>query len=100
VYTITKALTGGVVNSTTVVKDKNGHILMKNENQLERWAELFQEVLNRPDPKEEAKGENTDFYIEMKRGRVTQEEIEEAITQTKGEQGTWGRQDNSRYVES
>ena len=26
VYKITKALTGGFVNSTTVVKDKNGHI--------------------------------------------------------------------------
>jgi hypothetical protein len=50
IYKITKALTRWFVNSTMVVKDKNGHILMKNEDQLERWAEHFQEILNRLDP--------------------------------------------------
>jgi len=52
VYKITKALSVCFVNSTTVVKDKNGNTLTKNEDQLQMWPEHFQEVLNRPDPLE------------------------------------------------
>jgi len=81
VHKITKALTRGFVNSTTVVKDKDGNTLLKNKDQLQRWAVHFQDVLNRPDPEEEAIVEDTDFHTEMKRGR---NEIEEAIRQTKG----------------
>ena len=79
VYRITKTLTGGFANKTTTVKDRNGQVLMKSEEQLRRWAEHFKETLNRPDPEEEAIIEDTEFRIEMKRGRITQEEIREAI---------------------
>ena len=41
VYRITKTLTGGFVSKTTTVKDRNGHVLMKSEEQLCRWAEHF-----------------------------------------------------------
>jgi len=84
VYKITKTLTGGFTNSSTIVKDKNGNALTKNEEQLERWAEHFEEILNRPDPEEEAAVEDMGFHIEMKRGSITQHEIIEAIKQTKG----------------
>ncbi|KAM9354321.1 uncharacterized protein KZ484_012474 isoform 1-T2 [Pholidichthys leucotaenia] len=84
VYKITKTLTGGFTSKSTVVNDKNGKVLMKEEDQLSRWAEHFRETLNRPDPKEEAVIEDTGFHIEMKQGRITQQEIEEAIKQTKG----------------
>ena len=83
VYKITKTLTGGFTNKTTVVKDKNGQVLMREEDQLNRWAEHFKETLNRPDPEEEATIEDTGFVIEMKRGVITQQEIREAIKQTK-----------------
>jgi len=71
----------GFVNNTTVVKDKDDNTLLKNEDQQQRWADHFQDVLNRPDTEEEAIVEDTDFHTEMKRGR---NEIEEAIRQTKG----------------
>ena len=51
-YKITKILTGGFVNNTTVVKDKDGNILTNNEE--------------RPDPDEEAIVEDTDFHIKIK----------------------------------
>jgi len=57
---------------------------LENEDQLQRWAVHFQDVLNRPDTEEEAIVEDTDFHIEMKRGRIAVNEIEEAIRQTKG----------------
>ena len=84
VYRITKTLTGGFVNKTTTVKDRNGQTLMKSEEQLRRWAEHFKETLNRPDPEEEAIIGDTEFRIEMKRGQITQDEIRDAIRQTKG----------------
>ena len=84
VYRITKSLTGGFTNKTTAVRDRNGKVLMKTEDQLHRWAEHFKETLNRPDPEEEATIEDTGFHVEMKQGRVTQEEIKEALRHTKG----------------
>ena len=84
VYKITKQLTGGFINKTTVVKDKNGNVLMKEEDQLERWAEHYKEILNRPDPEVDAEIEDMGFTIEMNCGRITQGEIEKAIRRTKG----------------
>ena len=84
VYKITKQLTGGFTNRTTVVKDKDGNVLMKEEELLKRWAEHYTEILNRPDPEVEAVIEDMGFNIEMNRGRITQAEIETAIRQTKG----------------
>ena len=47
-------MTGGFTNKATVVKDKEGNVLMKEEDQLERWAEHYREILNRPDPEVDA----------------------------------------------
>ena len=83
VYKITKTLTGVFTSKTTVVKDKTRKVLTTEEDQLSRWAEHFEETLNRQDPEEEAIIEDMDFTIEMKRGRITQQMVE-AIEQTKG----------------
>ena len=40
---------------------KEGKVLSKDEDQLNRWAEHFKETLNRPDPDEEALVEKTGF---------------------------------------
>ena len=84
VYKITKTLTGGFTSKTTVVKDKDRKVLTKEQDQLDRWAEHFRETLNRPDPDVEAAIEDMGFQIEMTRGNITQQELERAIRQTKG----------------
>ena len=81
---ITKTLTEGFTSKTTVVKDKHGKVLTKEQNQLDEWEEQFRETLNRPDPDVEAVIEYMGFEIEMTRGNITQQEIEKAIRQTKG----------------
>ena len=53
VYKIMKTLTGSFGSNSTVVKDKVGKALAMEEDQLKRWAEHFQEILNRDDPEEE-----------------------------------------------
>ena len=49
-YNITRQLGGMPSNNNTPVKDKNGETLTKLEDQLGRWKEHFEEVLNRPPP--------------------------------------------------
>ncbi len=85
VYKITKSLTGGFSNTSTVVKDKNNKTLAKEEDQLTRWAEHFHEVLNRGNPDEEIDIdlEHPHTDIEMNKGRITKFEIEMAIKQCK-----------------
>ena len=83
VYRVTKILTRSFYNQATVVKDKDGNVLMKEEDQLNRWAEHFKEILNRPNPEEEAEIEDMGFQMEMRRGRITDQEIIEAIKSTK-----------------
>ena len=86
VYKIAKVLTGSFTNRSSVVKDKQGNVLAKVEEQMTRWAEHFQEVMNRDKP-----AETLDFVnavpqqsIEMKKGKITVEEIASAIKETKG----------------
>ena len=74
-YYVTKSMT---------VRDRNGEVLMKSDDQLRRWEEHFQETLNRPNPEEEASIVDTEFQVKMKRGPITQAEIKEAVRQTKG----------------
>nr|KAG5694296.1 hypothetical protein BaRGS_032014 [Batillaria attramentaria] len=49
-YEITRTLSGKNNNPTRPVKDKNGQIITKEEDQRTRWAEHFKETLNRPPP--------------------------------------------------
>ena len=47
---ITRQLSGRPPITNSPVKDSNGNVISKNEEQLKRWKEHFQEVLNRPPP--------------------------------------------------
>ncbi|CAC5416958.1 unnamed protein product [Mytilus coruscus] len=47
-YNTTRQLSGRRSNSNAPVKDKNGNVITKIEEQLKRWKEHFKEVLNRP----------------------------------------------------
>ena len=86
VYKIAKVLTGSFTNRSSVVKDEQGNVLAKEEEQMTRWAEHFQEVLNRDEPAETLDFDNAEPQqsIEMKKGKITVEEIASAIKQTKG----------------
>ncbi|XP_068739101.1 uncharacterized protein [Montipora capricornis] len=86
VYKIAKVLTGSFTNRSSVVKNKQGNVLSKEEELMTRWAEHFQEVLNRDEPAETLDFDNAEPQqsIEMKEGKITVEEIASAIKQTKG----------------
>ncbi|CAG2251716.1 unnamed protein product [Mytilus edulis] len=47
-YNTTKQLSGRRSNSNATVKEKNGNVITKIEEQLKRWKYHFEEVLNRP----------------------------------------------------
>ena len=49
-YNITKTLSRRKTVKTNPVKDKDGKVLTKLNEQMERWNEHFKSVLNRPEP--------------------------------------------------
>ena len=51
---ITRELSGKFQGECDAVKDKDGKRITIEDKQLQRWAEHFREVLNRPDPAERA----------------------------------------------
>ena len=83
-YKITRELTGSWKTQNTVVRDKEGKIISKEEDQRARWAEHFQSVLNRPEPEVPAVIQGGAREFEMKKGPITCLEIEKAIRETKG----------------
>ena len=50
VYDTTRLLSGKRNIQSKPVKDRNGEVLTKFEDQLNRWKEYFQKILNRPVP--------------------------------------------------
>ena len=49
-YKITRQLAGTNRSTNRPVKNKQGNLLTKESQQMERWREHFQELLNRPPP--------------------------------------------------
>jgi hypothetical protein len=49
-YMITKKLAGKYCRPELPVKDRQGQTITDSKQQLERWAEHFEELLNRPTP--------------------------------------------------
>ena len=49
-YATTRLLSGRKTNPNRPVRDKEGKLITSIEEQLKRWKEHFQEVLNRPPP--------------------------------------------------
>ena len=49
-YNVTRQLSGRTSNTNTLVRGKMEKALTKPEEQLTRWQEHFEEVLNRPPP--------------------------------------------------
>ena len=49
-YAITRQLAGKYKHIHRPIKDKNGNVLTSDEDQLKRWKEHIEELLNRPPP--------------------------------------------------
>ena len=81
-YNTTKQLSGRRSNSSATVKDKNGNVLTKIEDQLKRWKDNFEEVLNRPSPTDPPTIEGRQV-LNIKTGDITRTEVNAAIKQLK-----------------
>jgi hypothetical protein len=83
-YNTTRQLSGRPPITNSPVKDSNGKVISKNEEQLKqlkRWKEHFQEVLNRPPPiiTPDIEGKTLDINIE----NISRDEMERAIRKQK-----------------
>ena len=61
------------------VWDKDGKLLSKEDEQMKRWKEHFQEVLNRPIPELA----DNDEELSIKCGRISKNEIKKAVKKLK-----------------
>ncbi len=59
-YETVKQLTGQCHKKPAAVKSKDGKLLKKKEERLNRWKEIFQELLNRYQPLEPPQDEENE----------------------------------------
>jgi hypothetical protein len=81
-YATTRTLSGRKTNPNRPARSKNGKLLTSIEEQLARWREHFQEVLNGPspqDPPDLKPGEP----LNINTGKITRQEILNAINSLK-----------------
>ena len=81
-YEVTRKLTKKNNNQDRPIKDKEGNTITKEEDKLRRWAEHFQDVLNREPPEEEADIEEG-AALPVNTNNITEEEVKKAIKQLK-----------------
>ena len=80
VYKITRQICGKFKGSSNgPIKDRQGKLLTTEKEQEERWAEHFQEVLNRPPPDETANIPEAAEDLDISTDPPTKEEIVAAI---------------------
>ncbi|RXN04778.1 endonuclease-reverse transcriptase [Labeo rohita] len=84
-FRITKALSGKHHGSASAppIKDKQGRLLTTENEQEARWAEHFQEVLNRLPPEEEADIQDASADLDINTDPPGKEEIVTAIRSLK-----------------
>nr|KAG5686358.1 hypothetical protein BaRGS_026819 [Batillaria attramentaria] len=77
-YATTRLLSGRRNNSNRPVRDKTGQLLTTVEDQLRRWKEHFQEVLNRPSPHNPPDLEPGD-PLDISTNKITKQEIRKGL---------------------
>jgi len=82
-YDITKKLAGKFGRTERLVKDKDGSVLMGVDKQLRRWAEHFEELLNRLAQANTPDIPTAEEDLPIDCGKPTREEIRKAIKQLK-----------------
>ena len=82
-YITTRKLAGKYNRPERPVKDKQGQTITDTDQQLERWAEHFEELLNRPAPQNPPNIAEADNDIEICCDPPTKDEIIRAIKRMK-----------------
>ena len=82
-YEITRKLTGKQSRPERPVKDKQGLAITDTDKQMERWAEHFEELLNRPAPPNPPTVPEASQDLNIDCSVPTKEEIIRAIKKTK-----------------
>ena len=82
-YMTTKKLAGKYSRPEQPVKDKQGQNITDSEQLYERWAEHFEELLNRPVPENPPYIAEAEIDIDIDCDPPTREEIIRAITKMK-----------------
>ena len=78
-YEITRKLAGKYKRTDRPIKDKNGNVLTSDEDQLKRWRDHFEELLNRPPPPNPPDITPAEEVLQMNCERPSKAEIEKAI---------------------
>ena len=79
-YMLSKKLAGRYQQTDKPVKDKNKNVLTTTGEQIKRWAEHFQEILNRPAPEETPDISPADSELPINCDALSKAEIRKAIT--------------------
>ena len=78
-YNTTIKLAGGYKQANKQVKDKNGATLTTAEEQVKRWAEYFEELLNRPALLNAADIQPAEELLQVNSAKPTKDEVRKAI---------------------
>ena len=78
-YKIDKQLNNGFKNCDVPMKNKNGMVIEKEAEKLQRWKEHFESVLNRPDPPHLAAIQLADTDLDICTDPPSLEEVTAAI---------------------
>ena len=82
-YEITRQLAGKYKRTDRPIKDKNGSVLTSDEDQLKRWRERFEELLNRPPPRNPPDIAPAAEGLQINCENSSKADIEKAIHHTK-----------------
>ena len=84
-FRMVRELEAGPRKHVNAVKDKNGNILCKNKEVIERWREHFNEHLNREFPHDEAALDTLHFLPVMVEEveNITEDEVRDAVARLK-----------------
>lgn len=78
-YELTRILSGKGTQQCKPVRDKAGEILKTTEEQMTRWKEHFEEVLNRPAPLNPPNLVQSEETLDIEIGRISKDEIRKAL---------------------
>ena len=78
-YLVTKKLTGKFQQTDKPVKGKNGNPLTTTKEQLNRWAEHFRQLLNRPTPDSPTDSQSAETELPICCDKPSKAEIKKAI---------------------
>ena len=82
-YELTRKLAGKKSSTPKPIKDKHGNTLTKQEDQLKRWGEYFEELLNRPPPRGSIPIPEAELMLDVNTEKPSKEEIAKVIQKLK-----------------